>query len=38
MPLLLLARNSIIFWVTLSLIPVEVVFDALEAEIERGRS
>jgi len=32
---LIAAREGIICWVTLSLIPVEVVFDWLEDEIER---
>src|SRR5258706_2334599 len=34
-PYLIAAREGIICWVTLSLIPVEVVFDWLEDEIER---
>jgi len=34
-PFLIAAREGIICWVTLSLIPVEVVFDWLEDEIER---
>ena len=36
-PLLIAAREGIIWWVTLTLIPVEVVFDYLEDEIERRR-
>jgi hypothetical protein len=31
------AREGIICWVTLSLMPVAVVFDRLEDEIERRR-
>ena len=34
-PYLIAARAGIICWITLSLIPVEVVFDWLEDEIER---
>ena len=34
-PYLLAARAGIVCWVTLTLMPVEVVFDWLEDEIER---
>jgi hypothetical protein len=34
-PYLIAARTGIICWVTLTLMPVEVVFDWLEDEIER---
>ncbi len=34
-PYLIAARAGIICWVTLALMPVEVVFDWLEDEIER---
>jgi hypothetical protein len=34
-PYLIAAREGIIWWVTLTLTPVEVVFDWLEDEIER---
>lgn len=34
-PFLLFARMWIIGWVTLALAPVEVVFDGIEAELER---
>ncbi len=34
-PLLIAAREGIVLWVTLTLMPVEVVFDCLEDEIER---
>jgi hypothetical protein len=34
-PYLIATREGIIWWVTLTLIPVEVVFDYLEDEIER---
>jgi hypothetical protein len=33
---LIAARVGIIWWVTLSLIPVEIVFDAIEGELDRG--
>jgi hypothetical protein len=36
-PYLIAAREGIIWWVTLTLMPVEVVFDCLEGEIERRR-
>jgi hypothetical protein len=36
-PYLIAAREGIIWWVTLTLTPVEVVFDLLEDEIERRR-
>ena len=36
-PLLIAVREGIICWVTLTLMPVEVVFDWLEDEIERRR-
>jgi hypothetical protein len=32
---LLVSRAAIIMWVTLSLMPIEIVFDAIEDEIER---
>ncbi|XSC42781.1 hypothetical protein ACF1BQ_031720 [Bradyrhizobium sp. RDT10] len=35
LPLLLAARAGIILWVTLALMPFEVVFDAIEAGIDR---
>jgi hypothetical protein len=34
-PYLIASREGIIWWVTLTLTPVEVVFDRLEDEIER---
>jgi hypothetical protein len=34
-PFLLFARAFIIGWVTLALVPVEAVFDAVEADLER---
>jgi hypothetical protein len=34
-PYLIAARAGIIWWVTLTLTPVELVFDWLEDEIER---
>ena len=34
---LMAAREGIICWVTLTLMPVEVVFDRLEDEIEQRR-
>ncbi len=34
-PYLIAAREGIIWWVTLTLTPVEIVFDAIEAEIDR---
>jgi hypothetical protein len=34
-PYLIAARERIIWWVMLTLTPVEVVFDSLEDEIER---
>ena len=34
-PYLISARVGIIWWVTLTLTPVEIVFDAIEAEIDR---
>jgi len=33
---LMLARQLIIAWVTLSLVPIEGVFDHVEAELERN--
>jgi hypothetical protein len=36
-PLLIAVREGIICWVTLTLMPVEVVFDWLEDEIEQRR-
>lgn len=35
LPFLLMFRDCIIWWVTVSLMPTEAVFDAIEAEIER---
>lgn len=35
LPFLIALRASIIFWVTISLAPIELAFDAVEAEIER---
>jgi hypothetical protein len=35
MPFYVAIRAAIIIWVTLSLIPVEAVFNAVEAEIDR---
>jgi len=32
---LLATRAAIIAWVTFSLIPIEIMFDAVEVEIER---
>jgi hypothetical protein len=34
-PYLIAARQGIILWVTLTLIPVEIVFDAIEGELDR---
>jgi hypothetical protein len=34
-PFLIMARDAIIAWVWFSLAPVEVVFDAIEDELER---
>jgi hypothetical protein len=34
-PWLLAARAGIIIWLTIALIPVEILFDAIEDEIER---
>jgi len=36
-PYLIAARTGIILWVTLALVPVEITFDCLEAELERRR-
>ena len=36
-PYLIATREGMIWWVTLTLMPVEVVFDRLEDEIERRR-
>jgi hypothetical protein len=36
-PLLIAAREGIIWWVALTLMPVEVACDWLEDEIERRR-
>ncbi|MGA7808086.1 hypothetical protein [Bradyrhizobium sp.] len=36
--LLLATRASIILWVTLAVMPLEIVFDAIEAEIERQQA
>ena len=35
MPPLLLARDLIICWVNVSLVPVEFTFDMIEAELQR---
>ena len=35
LPVLLAARAGIILWVTLAVMPIEIVFDAIETEIER---
>jgi len=32
---LIAARAAIIFWTSLSMMPAEIVFDAIEAELER---
>ena len=32
---LILARAAIILWMNLAVIPAEIVFDAIEAEVER---
>jgi hypothetical protein len=32
---LVIARQAIISWVTLSLVPVEIMFDAIELELDR---
>lgn len=38
-PYLIAAREGMIWWVTLTMIPVEIVFDAIEDELNRrGRS
>ena len=34
-PYLIAAREGIIWWVTLAMMPVEIVLDAIEAEIDR---
>jgi len=34
-PFLLLYRSAIIFWTATALAPVEIVFDAVEGELER---
>ena len=34
-PMLIAMRATIIWWVTVSLTPIEVVHDAIEAELER---
>ena len=34
-PYLIAAREGIIWWVTLNLMPVKIVFGAIEAEIDR---
>ena len=34
-PFQIAAREGIIWWVTLTLIPVEIVFDAIEGELDR---
>jgi hypothetical protein len=36
-PYLIAAREGIIWWVTLTLMPVEIVFDTIEAEIDRRK-
>lgn len=35
LPVLLAVRAGIILWVTLAVMPIEIVFDAIEAEIAR---
>jgi hypothetical protein len=37
-PCLIAARTGIILWVTLALVPVEITFDCLQAELERRRA
>lgn len=32
---LIVARAAVILWVNLALTPVEIVFDAIESELER---
>ena len=32
---LIAVRNTIILWTNLALMPVEILFDAIEAELER---
>jgi hypothetical protein len=34
-PYLITAREGIVSWVTLTLIPAEIVFDAIEGELDR---
>ena len=34
-PYLIASRQGIILWVTLTLITVEIVFDAIEGELDR---
>jgi hypothetical protein len=34
-PVLLLYRSAIILWTATTLVPVEIVFDAVEGELER---
>ena len=34
-PMLIATRAGIVLWVTLALMPVEILFDAIEAEIAR---
>jgi hypothetical protein len=34
-PILLAMRAAIVIWVTLALLPIEIVYDAIEDEIER---
>lgn len=34
-PALLFWRSAMIVWVTLSLMPIETVFDAVESELDR---
>jgi hypothetical protein len=36
-PYLIGAREGMIWWVTLTMIPVEIVFDAIEDELDRRR-
>jgi hypothetical protein len=36
-PCLIAARTGIILWITLALVPVEITFDCMEAELERRR-
>jgi len=35
MPFLILARAAIIGWTTISVLPLEIAFDAVESELKR---